>query len=85
MGLDDIKNKIGDLASTAKEKGADVVDTVKGALGDEEKTDAALTKAADFVNDKTGGRFEDKVSSARDAADSKLGDDLPGKKDEAGQ
>lgn len=42
-------------------------------LGDEEQTDAVLDKAAEFVNEKTGGQHEDKIAQAREFADGKLG------------
>ena len=48
--------------------------TVTGALGDEKKTDEILDKGADFVNDKTGGKYTDQVKQGRDFIDSKVGD-----------
>lgn len=39
----------------------------------EEKTDAALNKAADFVSEKTGHKYDDKIKRARDFADEHLG------------
>lgn len=46
---------------------------VTGFLKDEEKTDAALDKAAAAAKKATGGKFDDKIDSARDSADKKLG------------
>jgi hypothetical protein len=44
-------------------------------LGNEEKTDDALDRAARFANEKTGGKYEDKVQQGRDFADGKVGDE----------
>ncbi|TDE99087.1 antitoxin [Occultella glacieicola] len=44
-------------------------------LGNEERTDSALDRAADFANDKTGGKYADKVQQGRDFADGKVGDE----------
>lgn len=46
---------------------------VTGFFKDEEKTDAALDKAAAAAKKATGGKFDDKIDSARDSADKKLG------------
>lgn len=45
------------------------------ALKNEEKTDDALDRAADFANEKTGGKHSDKVQQGRDFLDRKLGDE----------
>ncbi|HLS63804.1 MAG TPA: antitoxin [Ruania sp.] len=45
------------------------------ALQNEEKTDGALDSASDFVNEKTGGKHEDKVQQGRDFLDGKVGDE----------
>ena len=56
---------LGDLTKKASEAlGSD-----KG----EEISDKALDAAADAVKKATGGKYDDKVDSARDAADGKLG------------
>lgn len=63
MGMfDSIKNKATDLARG----NADKV---------EQATDAALDKAADVVDDKTGGKFSSQVQQGRDAADSQIGEE----------
>lgn len=49
-------------------------DKAAGMLGDEEKTDAVLDKVEDVASKVTGGKFDDKIASARDAIDEKLGD-----------
>ena len=56
---------IGDLTSKAGE----VLGSDKG----EAVTDQALDKAADAAKKATGGKFDSQVETARDAADSKLG------------
>lgn len=48
-------------------------DKIKGALKDEKGTDDILDKVEDAANKVTGGKFEDKVKGARDAADKHLG------------
>ena len=53
-------------------------DKAKDALGSEkgEKgSDAALDRASDMADDKTGGKHADKVDKARDAADKKVGNE----------
>lgn len=52
----------------------DMVNKGKEALGNEEQTDSALDKGADFAKDKAGDHG-DKVDSARDAIDGKVGDE----------
>ena len=50
-----------------------VVGKAREMMGDEEKTDAALDKAADLANKATGGKYADKVETARAEADKRLG------------
>lgn len=50
-------------------------DKAKDALGDEQKTDAALDKAGDAADAKTGGGHSDKIDKAQDAADKKIGNE----------
>jgi hypothetical protein len=46
-----------------------ILDKVKGLLGQhEEKVDDAIDKAADVVDDKTGGKHTDKIETAADKA-----------------
>lgn len=60
--FDNIKNKVTDMA---KEHG----DKLEGA------TDAALDKGADLIDDKTGGKFSDKIQQGRDIVDGKIGEE----------
>lgn len=45
------------------------------ALGDEEKTDSALDKGAEFLDEKTGGKYSEKIQKGRDKLDEKFGDE----------
>jgi uncharacterized protein YjbJ (UPF0337 family) len=56
--LDKAKGVAGDL----KDKVSDLVDKHDG------KIDSAVDKTADFVDDKTGGKFSDRIGKAKDAA-----------------
>ena len=56
--LDKAKGVAGDL----KDKVSDLVDKHDG------KIDSAVDKTADFVDDKTGGKFSDRIGRAKDAA-----------------
>lgn len=40
----------------------------------EENTDGVLDKVADAAKKATGGKFDDKIDAARDAADDKIGE-----------
>ncbi len=53
----------------------DIKNRVSKVTGDEEKTDAALDKAAHAIDERTGGKHADKIDQARDFLDSKLGDE----------
>ncbi|MFV0254279.1 MAG: antitoxin [Beutenbergiaceae bacterium] len=50
-------------------------DKVTDALGDEERSDSILDKAEEFINDKTDGKYADKVEQGRDFIDGKVGDE----------
>lgn len=50
-------------------------DKVSEALGNEEQTDSAIDKAADFANEKTGDKYADQVEQGRDFIDGKVGDE----------
>ena len=54
------------------------------ALGDEEKTDGALDKAANFLREKTGGQHDDKIQKGRDFLDDKLGEGREGREGREG-
>lgn len=43
-------------------------------MGSEAQSDAVLDKAADLANKVTGGKYAEKVESARAEADKRLGD-----------
>lgn len=59
------------------------VDTLKGLLGkgkqvaaeNSEKIGDAVDKAGDFVDDKTGGKYADKVDKVQEAAKKAIPDD----------
>ena len=59
------------------------VDTLKGLLGkgkqvaseNADKVGGAVDKAGDFVDDKTGGKYADKVDKAQEAAKKAIQDD----------
>ncbi|RFA20005.1 antitoxin [Subtercola boreus] len=40
----------------------------------EQVSDGALDRASDAADSATGGKFDDKIDGARDAADDKIGD-----------
>jgi hypothetical protein len=40
----------------------------------DDKVDQAIEKAGDLVDDKTGGKFADKVDKVQDVAEQKTGD-----------
>jgi uncharacterized protein YjbJ (UPF0337 family) len=56
--LDKAKGVAGDL----RDKVSEIVDKHDG------KIDSAVDKTADFVDDKTGGKFSDRIGKAKDAA-----------------
>jgi hypothetical protein len=55
----------GGLADKAK----DFLNTDKG----ENVSDGALKKGDDAISKKTGGKFDDKIDTAREAADKRIG------------
>ncbi|ROQ30981.1 antitoxin protein of toxin-antitoxin system [Frondihabitans sp. PhB188] len=55
-----------------------LLDNAKDALNSdkgEQVSDTGIEKAEDAITDKTGGKFDDKIDKAGDAADSKIGND----------
>lgn len=50
-------------------------DKVSQAAGNEEQSDSMLDKAEDFINEKTGNKYADKVAQGRDFIDGKVGDE----------
>ena len=56
---------IGDLGK----KASDALNSEQG----EQRSDDALDKGSDFVDQKTGGKYDEKIDSGRDAADKKVG------------
>jgi len=69
--LDDAKNRAGELADRAKGLVHDNEENIRG----------GIEKAGDFIDEKTGGKFADKVDKVQDGASglvNKLGgDDTP--------
>lgn len=55
------------------------------ALQNEEKTDGALDKGASFLDEKTGGKYSEKIQKGREKLDGKLGDENAGNEDSGGQ
>lgn len=57
------------ILDKAKELATDIKDKVTGYVGEnEEKIHGAVEKTGDFIDDKTKGRFTDKIDKAQDAA-----------------
>lgn len=50
-------------------------DKVNDALGDEQRSDDAVERAKDFADDKTGGKYADKVEQGGDFVDGKVGEE----------
>lgn len=73
MGFEDLGKKAKDMAGDLGDKAKDVMEDAKEAVTSEEKTDKVLDGIAGAANKVTGGKFADKIDSARDAADDKLG------------
>jgi hypothetical protein len=63
------RNLMADLGGLG-DKAKDLANSDTG----EKATDAGLDKAGDAANSATGGKFDDKIDSAGDAADKKVGD-----------
>ena len=54
-----------------------IFDKAKDALGDNpDKVESAIDKAADFLNDRTGGGHTDQISSGADLAKDRVADYL---------
>lgn len=66
MNLDDAR-------STAEELKEKAEGLLRSTLKDEAKTDSALDSLAGAAKKATGGKFDDRIDAARNAADSKLG------------
>ena len=64
---------LGDVRKTAEELTEKAEGLIQSTLKDEAKTDSALDSVAGAAKKATGGKFDDKIDAARDAADSKLG------------
>lgn len=55
-----------------------LLDNAKDALSSdkgEQVSDTGINKAEDAISSKTGGKFDDKIDKAGDAADGKIGND----------
>lgn len=71
MGLDDLVNKGKELFEDNKEK-------IEGLLKSEEAegvSDNVLDGASDLANKVTGGKFEEQIDGARNAADEQVGNE----------
>jgi hypothetical protein len=70
------------ILDKAKDLATDIKEKVAGYVGEnEEKIHGAVEKTGDFIDDKTKGRFSDKIDKAQDAAKNavtKLGAAGPG-------
>ncbi|WP_437584151.1 antitoxin [Paramicrobacterium sp. CJ85] len=71
MGFDDMLNKGKELYEQNKDKIDDALHSEKA----EGISDSVLDKASETADSVTGGKFTDKISGARDAADKKIGDE----------
>ncbi|MDO5700497.1 MAG: antitoxin [Bowdeniella nasicola] len=60
MGIGDFVNKAKDQLSGEKI---------------EQVSDSILDKGAEFISQKTGGKYDDKIQAVRDAADERIGSD----------
>jgi hypothetical protein len=58
---------------------AGLFDKAKEFLGDEERSDSLLDKAAQAADKATGGKHSEQIRQARKAADDRLGDEQGGK------
>lgn len=79
----------GTIVDKAKELAEEVGEKVKGVITEhQDKIDNAVDKAGGFIDDKTKGRFSDKIGKATDAAHNAVtklsNDDTGGKPDDAG-
>ena len=75
MDFDKLKDAASNLTDSGKDGSSGLVDKVKGALSDEESTDAALDRAAGAANKATGEKYADHVEKARKFGDDRLGDE----------
>ncbi len=66
MAFEDVKK----AAEGLKDKAAGLADST---FKDETKTDGVLDAVANAARKVTGGRFDDKIDTAREAADGKIG------------
>ncbi|MDO5729346.1 MAG: antitoxin [Actinomycetaceae bacterium] len=53
----------------------DLTNKAKDLVSDEEATDTILDKVEDAASKVTGGKFDDKIHTARDAVDERIGDE----------
>ena len=52
------------------DKAKDFLDSEQG----EQRSDQALDKAAEFADEKTGGKYDEQIDKGRDAADERIGE-----------
>ena len=74
------------ILDKAKDLATDIKDKVTGYVGEnEEKIHGAVEKTGEFIDDKTKGRFSEKIDKAQDAAKNavtKIGAAGPGDEDD---
>jgi hypothetical protein len=78
-GFDDVTRRAQEFLASDKVK--NTTDKVKKQLNSEKAeqvSDKVLGGAAGLANKLTKGKYEDRIESARKAADEKLGNDKPG-------
>lgn len=71
MGLEDLAKQATEFAQKNSDKVADALKSEKA----EEVSDKLLDGAAGLANRVTGGKFADRVESARDAVDKQIGNE----------
>lgn len=71
MGIEDLAKQAGDFAKQNSDK---INDALKSDQA-EDITDKVLDGAADLAKKVSGGKFDAQIDSARDAADSHLGNE----------
>lgn len=69
MGIDDIAKSAGDFFEKNKDKVSDALKSEQA----EGVSDSVLDGAAGLANKVTGGKFEEQIKGARDAADKQVG------------
>jgi hypothetical protein len=71
MAIDDLAKQAGDFMKDNSDK---IQETLKSEQA-EDISDKVLDGAADLANKLTGGKFEEQIKGARDAADGAIGNE----------